>query len=147
MDEHAQAVHPIVQESVAHNAKTLNTIHSLSSPLLGIAAGTLHLESTWGFLFYTIGTLLVGLLLWVRLRASETASSSSLASPPSSSSTSATTAAPQRYFGSSASASAAAGGKGSGPVALKEMMLGGVGIESVMGFVMAWTLVYNYVGT
>ena len=58
----------------------------------------------------------------------------------------AASAAPQRYFGSSA-VPGGVRGRGGGIVAVKEMMLGGVGIESVMGFVMAWTLVYNYVGT
>ena len=34
-----------------------------------------------------------------------------------------------------------------GRAALMEIALGGVGLEGFMGFVMAWTLVFNLVGT
>lgn len=85
--ERELALNPIVQDSVQHNAKvrnftleehrdtgvlltnvfvkTLTNIHSLSSSLLGITAGTLRLESTFGFLFFLVSTFAVSALVYL----------------------------------------------------------------------------------
>ncbi|KAF2146568.1 uncharacterized protein K452DRAFT_218221 [Aplosporella prunicola CBS 121167] len=62
-DERQLQVAPIVQESVLHNARTLSNIRNLTASLFGVAAGTLGLESTPGFLFYVGGAVLVSLLM------------------------------------------------------------------------------------
>ncbi|KAL1311566.1 hypothetical protein AAFC00_001684 [Neodothiora populina] len=65
IDERELMINPIVQESVAHNARTVSNIRSLTASLFGVAAGTLGLESLPGFLFYAIGTIIVSLLIFV----------------------------------------------------------------------------------
>ncbi|EEP81790.1 conserved hypothetical protein [Uncinocarpus reesii 1704] len=55
-------INPLVPDSVTHNTRTLSNIHSLSSFLLGLAAGILGLRSSGGFIFYLLGTLFVSLL-------------------------------------------------------------------------------------
>ncbi|PWY82835.1 hypothetical protein BO70DRAFT_379405 [Aspergillus heteromorphus CBS 117.55] len=62
-------INPLVPESVQHNNRTLSSLHSLTSFLLGLTAGILSLQSATGFLFYLLGTVLVsalfhGLLLY-----------------------------------------------------------------------------------
>ncbi|GAB1744410.1 hypothetical protein NU219Hw_g1688t1 [Hortaea werneckii] len=65
IDERELAIHPIVQESVQHNARTISNIRSLTASLFGVAAGTLGLESLPGFIFYMIGTVLVSTLIYL----------------------------------------------------------------------------------
>ncbi|KAK2799140.1 hypothetical protein FQN51_007108 [Onygenales sp. PD_10] len=55
-------INPLVPDSVMHNNRTLSTLHSLTSFLLGLSAGILGLRSSHGFLFYLLGTLLVSFL-------------------------------------------------------------------------------------
>ncbi|EAS33870.3 uncharacterized protein CIMG_04894 [Coccidioides immitis RS] len=55
-------INPLVPESVAHNTRTLSNIHSITSFLLGLAAGILGLQSSGGFIFYLLGTLFVSFL-------------------------------------------------------------------------------------
>ncbi|RAL00488.1 EMC6 family protein [Aspergillus ibericus CBS 121593] len=52
-------INPLVPESVQHNNRTLTSLHSLTSFLLGLTAGILSLQSTTGFAFYLLGTILV----------------------------------------------------------------------------------------
>ncbi|GAB1728215.1 hypothetical protein NU195Hw_g3142t1 [Hortaea werneckii] len=65
IDERELAIHPIVQESVQHNARTISNIRSLTASLFGVAAGTLGLESLPGFIFYMLGTVLVSTLIYL----------------------------------------------------------------------------------
>lgn len=91
IDEREQAIHPVVQESVQHNARVglpppltlqmplrppvlisrtvqiISNIRSLTASLFGVAAGILGLESYPGFLFYLLGTLLVSTLIFFLL--------------------------------------------------------------------------------
>lgn len=120
--QHAATIAPIVSESLAHNQRTISNIRQLTSPLLGLCAGALCLESTTGFLFYLAGTLLTSLLIFLGPAGR----------------------APEKFFGSSPRAE---DDKGIRWEVVWEVAMGGVGIEAVMGFVMAWTLVYNLVGT
>ncbi|KAF8477010.1 Rab5-interacting protein-domain-containing protein [Kalaharituber pfeilii] len=62
-EEQELLIHPVVQESVTHNAKTVSDIRNLTSSLFGVAAGILGLESYAGFLFYFLGTAFVSLLI------------------------------------------------------------------------------------
>ncbi|EPS45086.1 hypothetical protein H072_878 [Dactylellina haptotyla CBS 200.50] len=62
-EERDLQLNPIVPENVVANSKTIIDLHSLSSSLLGIAAGILGLESYSGFLFYLLGTLFVSFLI------------------------------------------------------------------------------------
>ncbi|KAF3933863.1 hypothetical protein ABW19_dt0202194 [Dactylella cylindrospora] len=62
-EERDLQIHPIVPENVISNTKTISDLHSLSSSLLGIAAGILGLESYTGFLFYLLGTAFVSFLI------------------------------------------------------------------------------------
>ncbi|KAF2836395.1 hypothetical protein M501DRAFT_1019188 [Patellaria atrata CBS 101060] len=64
-DERELAIHPIVMESVQHNAKTISNIRSLTASLFGVVAGTLGLESYPGFIFYLVGSLTVSLLIYL----------------------------------------------------------------------------------
>ncbi|KAF2088361.1 hypothetical protein K490DRAFT_73290 [Saccharata proteae CBS 121410] len=64
LDERELTAHPIVQESVQHNGRTISNIRNLTASLFGVAAGTLGLESYPGFLFYLAGTLFVSLLVF-----------------------------------------------------------------------------------
>ncbi|KAK5124225.1 hypothetical protein LTR85_001928 [Meristemomyces frigidus] len=64
LDERELAIHPIVQESVQHNARTVSNIRALTASLFGVAAGTLGLESFPGFIFYFIGTAIVSGLIY-----------------------------------------------------------------------------------
>ncbi|RAL09684.1 EMC6 family protein, partial [Aspergillus homomorphus CBS 101889] len=52
-------INPLVPESLQHNNRTLTTLHSLTSFLLGLTAGILSLQSITGFAFYALGTVLV----------------------------------------------------------------------------------------
>ncbi|KAI9803971.1 MAG: hypothetical protein M1833_000252 [Piccolia ochrophora] len=63
-DEWDHALHPTVGDSVAHNTKTLSQIRNVTASIFGVAAGILGLESTLGFAFYALGTLLVSGLVW-----------------------------------------------------------------------------------
>ncbi|KAI9845803.1 MAG: hypothetical protein M1837_004483 [Sclerophora amabilis] len=78
IDEKELAIHPVVQDSVQHNARvglslltsfvlTLSNIRNLTASLFGIAAGVLGLESYPGFIFYLLGTMLVSALIWAYL--------------------------------------------------------------------------------
>jgi len=58
-------IHPIVQESVLHNSRSLYNLQSLTASLFGVAAGILGLESYHGFLFYIICSVLTTLLFYV----------------------------------------------------------------------------------
>ncbi|GKZ32308.1 hypothetical protein AbraIFM66950_001612 [Aspergillus brasiliensis] len=55
-------INPLVPESLQHNNRTLSSLHSLTSFLLGLTAGILSLQSATGFLFYLLGTVLVSAL-------------------------------------------------------------------------------------
>ncbi|WEW58277.1 hypothetical protein PRK78_003745 [Emydomyces testavorans] len=55
-------INPLVPDSVVRNTRTLTNLHSLSSFLLGVAAGILGLRSYAGFVFYLLGTVFVSLL-------------------------------------------------------------------------------------
>ncbi|KAI9711395.1 MAG: hypothetical protein M1828_001940 [Chrysothrix sp. TS-e1954] len=128
--EHLQAINPIVAESVAHNAKTLNTLRSLTSPLLGICAGALRLESFAGFGFFIFGTLLSSLFVWLGPCDRESS----------------------RFYGAGDTGTSqvevdSRRGEKNNMASLREVAMGGVGLEGFMGFVMAWTLIYNLVGT
>ena len=120
--QHAATVAPIVSESLAHNQRTISNIRQLASPLLGLCAGALCLESTVGFLFYLGGTLLTSLLIYLGPADRQL----------------------EKFFGSGPRAE---GDKGIRWEVIWEVTMGGVGIEAIMGFVMAWTLVFNLVGT
>lgn len=108
-------------------SQTLSNIRSLTSPLLGVAAGTLCLESTAGFVFYALGTLLVSLLIYLVPAERK----------------------PEKYFGAAGAAKRKSrnGTEGMSWGLLSEVAFGGLALDSFMGFVMAWTLVYNLVGT
>ncbi|KAK7228413.1 hypothetical protein V2G26_000583 [Clonostachys chloroleuca] len=58
-------IHPIVQESVVHNAKMLSNFHSLTASLFGVTAGILGLESYAGFLLYLVLSVITTLLFYV----------------------------------------------------------------------------------
>lgn len=120
--EQAATISPIVSDSLGHNQRTLSNIRQLSSPLLGLCAGALCLESTTGFFFYIAGTLLTSLLIYLGPAQRQ----------------------PQKYFGTSPNQE---GQTGMSWAIIWEVTMGGVGIEAVMGFVMAWTLAFNLVGT
>ncbi|KAK3708446.1 hypothetical protein LTR37_011542 [Vermiconidia calcicola] len=64
IDERELATHPVVQESVQHNARTVSNIRAITASLFGVAAGTLGLESFPGFIFYFIGTAIVSVLIF-----------------------------------------------------------------------------------
>lgn len=64
LDERELAIHPIVQDSVQHNTRTVSNIRALTASLFGVAAGTLGLESWPGFIFYFIGTAIVSFLIY-----------------------------------------------------------------------------------
>ncbi|KAK4205373.1 Rab5-interacting protein-domain-containing protein [Triangularia verruculosa] len=74
-------ISPLVQESLAHNSRTLHNLQSLTASLFGISAGILGLESYSGFLFYLVFSLLTTALFYL-LRIAPTALSSP-ASPTS----------------------------------------------------------------
>ncbi|KAM6487791.1 Rab5-interacting protein-domain-containing protein [Trichoderma sp. SZMC 28011] len=58
-------INPIVQDSVAHNTKTLSNLHSLTASLFGVGAGILGLESYYGFLFYIAFSIATSLLFYI----------------------------------------------------------------------------------
>ncbi|EED16844.1 conserved hypothetical protein [Talaromyces stipitatus ATCC 10500] len=60
-------IHPLVPEAVQHNIRVLSQLRSLTAFILGISAGILGLQSTAGFAFYFIGTLLVSGLVQIFL--------------------------------------------------------------------------------
>ncbi|KAL2270077.1 hypothetical protein VTJ83DRAFT_2261 [Remersonia thermophila] len=108
---------PLVQESLVHNTRTLNNLHSLTASLLGVAAGILGLESLAGFAFYISFSLLAAVLFYV-LRVAP----SSLPAGKSLGDTS-------RYFR-----------RGGG----FEFWTGGL-MGGLAGFVLTWTLFYGLV--
>lgn len=64
-------VDPLVPANVAHNDRTIAYVRNMTSPMLGVVAGTLGLRSWHGFLFYllasgSVSTLLVVLLMQAR---------------------------------------------------------------------------------
>lgn len=125
MDEaQLYALSPLVSDSIAHNARTLSNIRSLASTLLGIAAGALQLQSFAGFAFYAAGMVLVSGLVW----ACQISGQGDVG----------------HFFGAVTRDEEA---KGTDWIGVREVLLGGVGIECVMGFVMGWTLLFNLVGT
>ncbi|KAK4952825.1 hypothetical protein LTR66_013538 [Elasticomyces elasticus] len=63
-EERELQIHPIMQESMQHNARIVSNIRALTASLFGVAAGTLGLESFPGFLFYLFGTLIISLLIY-----------------------------------------------------------------------------------
>ncbi|KAL6810674.1 Rab5-interacting domain-containing protein [Trichoderma sp. SZMC 28013] len=65
MSEQELQINPIVQDSVAHNTKTLTNLHSLTASLFGVGAGILGLESYYGFLFYIAFSITTSLLFYV----------------------------------------------------------------------------------
>ena len=79
-EERERIIHPIVGESVQHNAKVrvapirtmailltmfqvISQIRSLTASLFGVAAGVLGLESLQGFFFYFLGTIFISQLI------------------------------------------------------------------------------------
>ncbi|KPI34841.1 uncharacterized protein AB675_4849 [Cyphellophora attinorum] len=69
--ERSLYLNPLVPESVRHNTTTVSQIRSLSSILLGVAAGILGLESQWGFLFYFVSQFFIsGLIHFVLAKGS-----------------------------------------------------------------------------
>ncbi|KAL9616719.1 MAG: hypothetical protein Q9160_008440 [Pyrenula sp. 1 TL-2023] len=56
-------LHPLVPEAIAHNSRTLTSIRSLTSLLLGVSAGLLGLESLAGFAYYVICTCVISLFI------------------------------------------------------------------------------------
>ncbi|KAG4426571.1 hypothetical protein IFR04_000002 [Cadophora malorum] len=117
LTERELQISPIVQESVAHNTKTLTTLHNLTASLFGIGAGILGLESYPGFLFYFFFTLLTSALVYAfRVRPGITQEAGLQG-----------TSGIERYF------------KGS-----LELWTGGL-IEGLSGFVLTWTLFYGLV--
>ncbi|KXT07559.1 hypothetical protein AC578_10192 [Pseudocercospora eumusae] len=64
IDEWELTTHPVVQDSVQHNARTVSNIRALTASLFGVAAGTLGLESWPGFIFYFFGSAIVSVLIF-----------------------------------------------------------------------------------
>ncbi|KAH7416917.1 Rab5-interacting protein-domain-containing protein [Cadophora sp. MPI-SDFR-AT-0126] len=117
LTERELQISPIVQESVAHNTKTLTTLRNLTASLFGIGAGILGLESYPGFIFYFFFTLLTSALVYAfRVRPGIIQETESQG-----------TSGIERYF------------KGS-----LELWTGGL-IEGLSGFVLTWTLFYGLV--
>ncbi|PHH73396.1 hypothetical protein CDD82_5494 [Ophiocordyceps australis] len=108
-------IHPIVQDSVMHNSKTISNLHSLSASLFGVCAGILGLESYSGFLFYLLLSTLTSLLFYALKVAPE-----SLAEKRSLFDTG-------RYFH-----------------AALDFWTGGI-LGGLSGFVLTWTLFYGLV--
>ncbi|KAL7930927.1 Rab5-interacting domain-containing protein [Trichoderma chlorosporum] len=65
MSEQELQINPIVQDSVAHNTKTVTNLHSLTASLFGVGAGILGLESYYGFLFYIAFSIITSVLFYV----------------------------------------------------------------------------------
>ncbi|CCX17422.1 Rab5-interacting protein-domain-containing protein [Pyronema domesticum] len=63
MDEKELLINPVVNENVIHNQKSVTDIRSLTSSVLGVAAGILGLESLTGFAFYLAGSFFVSVLM------------------------------------------------------------------------------------
>ncbi|CAD6504126.1 BgTH12-05863 [Blumeria graminis f. sp. triticale] len=64
-------IQPQVPDSIRHNTKTLTNLHHLAASLFGVGAGTLGLESYWGFIFYLIFSLFTSALVYgLRVRPS-----------------------------------------------------------------------------
>ncbi|KAF8543893.1 Rab5-interacting protein-domain-containing protein [Trichophaea hybrida] len=62
-EERELLINPVVGENVIHNTKTITDIRSLTSSVLGVAAGILGLESLMGFAFYLVGSFFVSVLM------------------------------------------------------------------------------------
>ncbi|KAK2765331.1 hypothetical protein FQN54_008176 [Arachnomyces sp. PD_36] len=114
---------PLVPDSLAHNNRTLLTLHSPPSFLLGLCAGILSLHSLSGFVFYLLGSLAVSFLIQLILVGSSSAGG---------------------YFpgnrlsgGGHAGGHAGAGEEGKG--AWRDVWFGGGVLgEGVSGFVLGW---------
>ncbi|KAL2122850.1 hypothetical protein VTJ04DRAFT_3305 [Mycothermus thermophilus] len=63
--EREYQISPVVQESLVHNTRTYQNLHSLTASLLGVSAGILGLESLHGFLFYAVFSLLTAALFYL----------------------------------------------------------------------------------
>ncbi|KAK4459619.1 hypothetical protein QBC42DRAFT_274101 [Cladorrhinum samala] len=108
-------ISPIVQESLMHNARTLQNLQSLTASLFGVSAGILGLESYSGFLFYIVFSLITSALFYAA-RVAPTSISSGKAPLDTS-----------RYF-----------------VGAVEFWTGGL-MSGLAGFILTWTLFYGLV--
>ncbi|KAK3329560.1 Rab5-interacting protein-domain-containing protein [Apodospora peruviana] len=117
--------HPIVQESVVHNTRTLYNLQSLTASLFGVGAGILGLESYYGFLFYLVCSILTSLLFYVVRIAPTAIPAAAAVSPPHKGGSGAF--ATSRYFRS--------------PF---EFWTGGL-LNGLAGFILTWTLFYGLV--
>ncbi|KAI6249933.1 ER membrane protein complex subunit [Erysiphe necator] len=63
--ERENQINPIVQDSVRHNTKTLTALHNITASLFGVGAGTLGLESYFGFIFYILFSLFTSTLIYI----------------------------------------------------------------------------------
>lgn len=143
---------PIVQDSLAHNVRVrtppplsrsstngsqvLQSLRQPTSLLLGLLAGALSLTSLAGFAFYFGGSLLTSLLIYVFLLQGHG----------------------RRYFYVAPESVEVKTGTGKKEIQLREagfswglvmnVLFGGgvLGVEGIMGFIMAWTLGFNYIG-
>lgn len=135
--EKSNLLHPLVPESVQHNTRvrlgsllpplipsadhgqTLSQIRSLTSLVLGVAAGVLGLESQWGFLFYFVSNIFISGMIHVLLAHGQ----------------------PGEYFAGSRAAhlNGTSSAKGNERVgAWREIWLGSGLFEGLSGFVLGW---------
>lgn len=109
-------LYPLNPDSLTHNTRQLSNIRSITSLLLGVAAGILGLESLAGFAFYFISQQLISSLFYFLLLEGDA----------------------ERYF----SGSVAKGGKGGVGIrtgAWRDVFLGGGLVsEGLSGFVLGW---------
>lgn len=114
--EREYQIHPIVQDSIIHNTKTLTNIQSLGATVFGVCAGILGLESYTGFIFYFVFYfILTGLFYLIRVM-------------PSSSSAGLSFLDVSRYYRSN-----------------MEFWMGGI-FGGLPNYVLTWTLFYGIVG-
>ncbi|ETN43267.1 uncharacterized protein HMPREF1541_02426 [Cyphellophora europaea CBS 101466] len=115
--EKSNLLHPLVPESVQHNTRTLSQIRSLTSLVLGVAAGILGLESQWGFLFYFVSNIFISGLIHYLLAHGQ----------------------PGEYFaGSGVSEDGRRDGKIARVGAWRDIWLGSGLFEGLSGFVLGW---------
>lgn len=109
-------LHPLQPENIAHNTRQLSNIRSITSLLLGIAAGILGLESLSGFAFYFISQQLISSLFYFLLLEGDA----------------------ERYFGGSV-VKGGKGGTGKRTGAWRDVFLGGGLLsEGLSGYVLGW---------